>query len=47
MKPRNDGGFSPAARSLLGGISELVVNAALAMIEAAAPRDEIEAALTV
>ena len=36
-----------AARSPLGGISELSMNAALAMIEAAAPRDEIEAALAV
>jgi hypothetical protein len=30
-----------------GGISETAVNAALAMIEAAAPKDEIEAALAV
>ena len=30
-----------------GGISEIAVNAALAIIEAAAPRDEIEAALAV
>jgi hypothetical protein len=36
-----------AARSPLGGISEISVNAALAMIEAAAPRDEIEGALAV
>jgi len=36
-----------AARSPLGGISELSMNAALAMIEAAAPKDEIEAALAV
>jgi hypothetical protein len=36
-----------AARSPLGGISELSMNAALAMVEAAAPKDEIEAALAV
>jgi hypothetical protein len=36
-----------ASRSPWGGISELSMNAALAMIEAAAPRDEIEAALAV
>jgi hypothetical protein len=36
-----------ACRSPLGGISELSMNAALAMIEAAAPKDEIEAALAV
>ena len=36
-----------AARSPLGGISDLSMNAALAMIEAAAPKDEIEAALAV
>jgi hypothetical protein len=36
-----------AARSPLGGVSEIAVNAALAMIEAAAPRDEIEGALAV
>ena len=36
-----------AARSPLGGISELSMNAALAMIEAAKPKDEIEAALAV
>jgi hypothetical protein len=36
-----------ACRSPWGGISELSVNAALAMIEAAAPKDEIEAALAV
>jgi hypothetical protein len=36
-----------AARSPFGGISELSMNAALAMIEAAAPKDEIEAALAV
>jgi hypothetical protein len=36
-----------AARSPLGGISEIALNAALAMIEAAAPRDEIEGALAV
>jgi hypothetical protein len=36
-----------ASRSPWGGISELSMNAALAMIEAAAPKDEIEAALTV
>jgi len=36
-----------ASRSPLGGISELSMNAALAMIEAAAPKDEIEAALAV
>jgi hypothetical protein len=36
-----------AARSPWGTISELAVNAALAMIEAAAPKNEIEAALAV
>ena len=36
-----------AYRSPWGGISELAMNAALAMIEAAAPKDEIEAALAV
>jgi hypothetical protein len=36
-----------AARSPFGGISELAINAALAMIEAAAPKDEIEGALAV
>jgi hypothetical protein len=36
-----------ASRSPWGGISELSVNAALAMVEAAAPKDEIEAALAV
>jgi hypothetical protein len=36
-----------ASRSPWGGISELAMNAALAMIEAAAPKDEIEAALVV
>jgi hypothetical protein len=36
-----------AARSPWGGISELAMNAALAMIEAAAPKDEIEGALAV
>jgi hypothetical protein len=36
-----------AARSPYGTVSELAINAALAMIEAAAPRDEIEAALAV
>jgi hypothetical protein len=36
-----------AARSPFGGISELAVNAALAMIEAAAPKNEIEGALAV
>jgi hypothetical protein len=36
-----------ACRSPWGGISELAMNAALAMIEAAAPRDEIEGALAV
>jgi hypothetical protein len=34
-----------AARLPFGGISETAVNAALAMIEAAAPKDEIEGAL--
>jgi hypothetical protein len=34
-----------ACRSPFGGISELSMNAALAMIEAAAPKDEIEGAL--
>jgi hypothetical protein len=36
-----------ACRSPWGGVSELSMNAALAMIEAAAPKDEIEAALAV
>jgi hypothetical protein len=36
-----------AAQLPCGGISETAVNAALAMIEAAAPKDEIEAALAV
>ena len=36
-----------ACRSPWGGISELAMNAALAMIEAAAPKDEIEGALAV
>jgi hypothetical protein len=36
-----------AARSPWGGVSELSINAALAMIEAAAPKDEIEGALAV
>ena len=36
-----------AARSPWAGISETAMNAALAMIEAAAPKDEIEAALAV
>ena len=36
-----------ACRSPWGGISELSMNASLAMIEAAAPKDEIEAALAV
>ena len=36
-----------AARSPWGGISELAMNAALAVIEAAAPKDEIEGALAV
>jgi hypothetical protein len=36
-----------ACRSPWGGISELSMNAALAMIEAAAPKDEIEGALAV
>jgi hypothetical protein len=36
-----------AARSPFGGISELSMNAALAMVEATAPKDEIEAALAV
>jgi hypothetical protein len=36
-----------ACRSPWGGVSELAMNAALAMIEAAAPKDEIEAALAV
>ena len=36
-----------AARLPGGGISEIAVNAALAIIEAAAPKDEIEAALAV
>jgi hypothetical protein len=36
-----------AARSPYGTVSELAINAALAMIEAAAPRDEIEGALAI
>jgi hypothetical protein len=36
-----------SARLPLSGISEIAVNAALALIEAAAPRDEIEGALAV
>ena len=36
-----------ACRSPFGGISELSMNAALAMIEAAAPKDEIEGALAI
>jgi hypothetical protein len=36
-----------AARLPFGGVSEIAVNAALAMIEAAAPKDEIEGALAV
>jgi hypothetical protein len=36
-----------AARLPFGGISETAVNGALAMIEAAAPKDEIEGALAV
>jgi hypothetical protein len=36
-----------AARSPWGGVSELSMNAALAMIEAAAPKDEIEGALAI
>jgi hypothetical protein len=36
-----------AARLPCGGISEIAVNAALALIEAAAPKDEIEGALAV
>jgi hypothetical protein len=36
-----------AARSPFGTISETALNAALAMISAAAPRDEVEAALAV
>src|SRR6478672_679632 len=36
-----------AARSPFGRISETHINAALAMIEAAAPRDELEGALAV
>jgi hypothetical protein len=36
-----------ASRSPWGGTSELYLNAALAMVEAAAPKDEIEAALAV
>jgi hypothetical protein len=36
-----------AARLPCSGICEIAVNAALAMVEAAAPRDEIEAALAV
>ena len=36
-----------AARLPMSGTSEIAVNAALAMIEAAAPRNEVEAALAV
>src|SRR5262249_40876521 len=36
-----------AARSPYGTISELAINSALAMVEAAAPRDEIEAGLAI
>ena len=36
-----------AARSPFGGVSELAMNAALAVITAAAPKDEIEGALAV
>jgi hypothetical protein len=36
-----------AARLPCSGISEIAMNAALAMIEAAAPRDEMEAALAI
>ena len=36
-----------ACRSPWGGISELAMNAALAIIEAAAPKDEVEGALAV
>ena len=36
-----------AARLPTSGVSEIAVNAALAMIEAAAPRNEIEAALAI
>jgi hypothetical protein len=36
-----------AARLPCGGITEIALNAALAMIEAAAPRDELEGALAV
>jgi hypothetical protein len=36
-----------AARSPLGTVSEMAINSALAMISAAAPRDEIEGALAV
>jgi hypothetical protein len=36
-----------AARSPFGGISQLSMNAALAIIEAAAPKDEIEGALAI
>jgi hypothetical protein len=36
-----------AARSPYGTVSEMAINAALAMVEAARPRDEIEAALAV
>jgi hypothetical protein len=36
-----------AAQLPCGGISEVAINAALAMIEAAAPKDEIEAALVI
>jgi hypothetical protein len=36
-----------ACRTPHDGISETSVNAALAMIEAAAPRDEIEGALAI
>jgi hypothetical protein len=37
--------FQAAARLPGGGISELAVNSALAIIEAAAPKDEVEGAL--
>jgi hypothetical protein len=36
-----------AARSPYGTVSETAINAALAMVEAAAPRDEVEAALAI
>jgi hypothetical protein len=36
-----------AARLPCGGISEMALNAALAMIEAAAPKDELEGALAI